>query len=131
MRIITLILALGAWAASVAPAHAIDFNNLRAVDFPAHVRVIVLQSGTRIDSSLNACWGKWCVNFGPEPPAAKLFGDLIHISPLVCKNPVEGAKKCSFDIQPSHKVAVISVYKPSSIALLNFNIRFPKDLILK
>jgi len=125
---ITLFVAVGAWTASVAPAHAGDWRSMNTTDFPAHVGTIIFPSGNRIDSSSSTCWGKWCVTFGPEKPAARVFGgDTIFIKPLACKNPVEGVKECFMDLQPRHNLARIQL----APAGMSFLIQFPKDLILK
>ncbi len=130
-QVVLAVLVVGAWTASMAPAHAIDLYNLRVVDFPAHVRAIVFASGNRIDSSSSVCWGNWCVTFGSEPPVARLLDDLFMIEPLECKNPVEGVSECFLTLQPSHDVAIIQLRKPGGAPGMHFNVQFPKDLILE
>ncbi len=127
-----MLVALGAWTASMAPAHAIDFYNLRVADFPAHVRAIVFPSGNRIDSSSSTCWGKWCVHFGSEPPAARLAPHgIIKIDPLECKNPVDGVFECSLYLQHSTDAGSITVVGPDGNSFLHISIQFPQDLILE
>ncbi len=130
-------LVVGVWTASMAPAHAIDFYNLRVADFPAHVGAIVFPSENRIDSSSSTCWGNWCVTFGSEPPVARLSryddgrGDLIRIEPLECKNPVEGTSECYLVLQIPHDNAVLQLRNPGGESGMHFKIRFPQDLILE
>ena len=130
---IALFVAVGAWTASWAPAHAGDWKSLNPTDFPAHVRAIILPSGNRIDSSSSTCWGKWCVTFGPKPPVARLLSDgVVMIVPLACKNPVEGVGECSLILKPSRNLAKMTVRRRrGGDDNFTFDIRVPKDLILE
>ena len=119
-----------------------SWTRLRASDFPSYVKAIEFPGGNVINSSGELCWGKWCVNIGPNKPSAvfnrfrragRLSGDsLIYIKGLACKNPVAGSVECRMSLLFRQGTTTCRVHPPEQWAPpVGFYIKCPESLRLE
>ncbi len=129
-----VLVGMALWSVSSGPSLSAGetWTNLNSSQFPAHVRAIVFANGNRIDSSGGVCWGKWCVNLGPNRPYAALAQCSprpclqFDIKNLQCKNPVLGTKNCTMSMG-----AIPGGYVPQCAVWIGdhiFNIKCPQHL---